>query len=327
MTLTQRPSVKAFAARTLAGAAASLSYDAVVGAVGYEQRSQRIPLEFAAAAPQRVGLAFPDHAELAQPHRAAVAAAGYEIVTLEAETLTGWFRTWLLETSERAASSGPLRLAIDVSSLSRKRIASLLTALYTHPVDRDVDVDVLYTPALYHDPLEQPDVMEVHGPVTNWFAGWSGGQNAVVAFIGIGYEEDRALGVFEYLEPGDAWAFVPEGEDALYDEQLRERNGWVFDELGPNRRVGYRVDDPSSCLAVMEGLVVDELAQQRRPVIVPLGPKIFAVCALLVALRHAPLPAVWRISPGAYARPQLCDSNGKLVGISARFSVRPAAGR
>ena len=172
----------------------------------------------------------------------------------------------------------------------------MLTALYTHPVDRDVDVDVLYTPARYHDPLDQPDVTEVHGPVTNWFAGWSGGQNAVVAFIGIGYEEDRALGVFEYLEPGDAWAFIPEGEDALYDERLRERNSWVFDELDPNRRVGYRVDDPSSCLSLMEGLVVDELAQQRRPVIVPLGPKIFAVCGLLVALRHAPMPAVWRIS-------------------------------
>ena len=149
-----------------------------------------------------------------------------------------WFRAWLAEASSRTASPDLLRLAIDVSSLSRKRIASSAN----RPVHPSPWTARRCRPALHARelprPVEQPDLTEVHGPVTNWYAGWSGGQSPVVAFIGIGYEEDRALGVFEYLEPGDAWAFIPEGEDAKYDVQLRTRNGLLFDEIRPERRVG-----------------------------------------------------------------------------------------
>jgi hypothetical protein len=325
--VTRRPSVKPFAARQLTGAGSGLQYNGVIGAIGYETRCQRIPLELAASSPIRVGLAFTDHEELAKSHKETLRGAGYDVIKLKPAELTAWMKQWLIDTADSAdlADDVPLRIAIDLSSLSRVRVARLLTALYTHPLNRPVAADLLYTPAIYLGPVAQPDITEVHGPITEWFAGWSSGPNAVVAFLGVGYEEDRALGVVEYLEPGDVWAFVPEGEDSKYDEGVRDMNEWLFAELPEDRLVPYRVDDPFVCLSQMEGLVSDEVAAQRRPVIVPLGPKIFAACALLVALRGQPWPAVWRISPGAYAEPVDCDSNGKLVGISASFSPRPSS--
>jgi hypothetical protein len=211
-----------------------------------------------------------------------------------------------------------------VSSLSRVRVAHVVEGLYLHPLAVPVCVDFLYTPAARRgDAVPEPETTEVLGPVTPFFAGWSRDQNEpVVAVLGVGTEEDRALGAIEYLDPGELWAFLPEGEDEGYDEDLRDRNDWLFEELAPEWLISYRVDDPFGCFSQMEGLIADDIAHKRRPVIVPLGPKVFALCGLLAALRNHPWSAVWRISPGAYAPPVDRDSNGKLVGITATFSPR-----
>jgi hypothetical protein len=318
-----KPAVTAFDCRALDREHSDLRYDAVIGAVGYERRSSRIPAALASRAGVLAGIEFGEHKVLSyEPNRNWYLGVHAEVKELKPREITGWLTDLIARLS--AGRDDELRLAVDLSSMSRVRVARMMPALMAHRHEGPVRVDFLYTPAAYVPPGQEPDVTEVLGPVTDWFAGWSPQPELpVIAFVGLGYERDRAIGALEYLEPGDAWVFIPYGEDDRYDEIMRNANEWIFDNVSPSHFVRYRVDDPFACFSTLEGLVFATLGRSQRPVVIPLGPKIFALCGLLVALIHRPWPAVWRISPGGYGLPVDRDSGGKLVGLRVTFPRRP----
>jgi len=314
--------VTPFASRPLAGGFDDASYDAVIAALGYEKRARRISEKLADRTEAKVAIAFSDHTDRDdyKENERFFESADFAIERLGQLKISGWMKSWLAALAEN--SDRPLSLAIDVSSLSRVRIARLLAPLTAHKLDSPVSVDFLYTPAGYEPAGVEPEITEVNGPVTEWFSGWAPNpRRAVVAFVGLGYEPDRATGAIEHIEPGFIWAFTPGGEDARYDDAMHEANKWLFEDLQEmeDRILGYEVNDPFACYATLEGLVFDELLRGRRPVLVPMGPKIFALVSMLVALRHRPWPAVWRLSPGDYAAALPRDSGGKLVGIRVVF--------
>jgi hypothetical protein len=298
-------------------------YTAVIAALGYEKRARQIPSQLANGVEHKVALAFNEHTTEADypVNKAYFKDAGFEIEVRPQEELSVWMREWLLSVGR--AQGEPLSVAIDVSSMSRVRIARLLAPLAAHTLEHPIEVDLVYTPAKFVDPPPEPEITEVNGPVIDWFGGWSPDlRQPVVAFLGLGYERDRSVGAMEYIEPASIWAFEPGGEDSLYDEKMHAANEWLYEEVPPERVVGYTVADPFECFATMEGLVFDELRRGSRPVLVPMGPKIFAVVSMLVALIHRPWTAVWRVSPGDYATVQPRESAGKLVGIHATFPPR-----
>jgi hypothetical protein len=137
--------------------------------------------------------------------------------------------------------------------------------------------------------------------------------------LGIGYEDDLALGMLEELEVAEVWGFRPRDHDLRYDSAIDQRNLGLFEEIPPSNLIKYSVFDPYSLFVSVESLIA--LAKYKyRLILVPFGPKIFALSGCLACLTHYPEIGFWRVSGGANTSPVDRKPLGDILMIRASFS-------
>jgi hypothetical protein len=298
-------------------------YDLALVSVGFEQRSRAIP-EAIPAPSLGVGLEFPDRhlGDYAENHKV-LAKLGYRVTEpakdhrLLVGELDGWF--------EQAASrrefteAEPFRVAVDISSMTRTRMAAVVEYCYAQKLEVPMIIDLLYAPAAYR-PSELPPASWVQAaPVTPHLAGWDpDATKPLLAVVGLGYEPNAAEGVVDYLTPDESVIFLPNGRDPSYRNDVDEVNSELIKKA--KIKLDYPVDDPYRLMLQLERLVLARI-DQARVLFVPLGPKIFAAACMVVAERLHPLVSVWRFSAGSNdeARPAIAD--GSVCGI--RLSTQP----
>jgi hypothetical protein len=304
--------------------------DLLVGSLGWERRSRRIPEAFRGEAKHIILLDL-DSAGLGDydENLCHANSAGLDHPKLEPKELTSWLIERVKELAPPNARAP--RIGIDVSSLSRDRIAYLIQGLQqfestpAEDAEATIVVDFFYTPAVPPERTPGPEHIEVLGPVTPRFAGFAPEPNSpVVAFVGLGIEEDRAIGALEYIEPSRVTVFVPYGENVSFDQKVRAANTLVWKQVPEELTIRYRVDDPFWLYTTLEERVFNA-GSEGRPILVPLGPKIFAACCLLVASQHR-RAGVWRVSPGNLGSSETIESAGKLVALRVEVGRTGAFG-
>jgi hypothetical protein len=93
-------------------------------------------------------------------------------------------------------------------------------------------VDLLYAPVQSDGWDTEPGPITVAEPVHPAFTSWTGDpMRPLAALAGVGVEDDLALGVAEYLDVSNVYAFVPIGGDPGFDELNEAAN---FDCSGSN---------------------------------------------------------------------------------------------
>lgn len=191
--------------------------------------------------------------------------------------------------------SGILRIFIDVSCLSRPMIATLFAAIRSIVETRSVQLNVGYSLASY---ASSPSIWARPNrsicPVHPSFSGWSieGPNSPLDIVVGLGYEKGKALGAVEYLEPRYRWVFVPESTQAEYLVEVEKHNKELI-TANQNRVSHYQVLSPVDTYFALRSLV-QGMARDSRPVLLPFGPKIFFALNLLVALTIEEA-AVWHV--------------------------------
>lgn len=113
--------------------------------------------------------------------------------------------------------------------------------------------------------------------------------------LGLGYEQDQAVGVVEYFDPSGAWAFIPHGADERFLADTTKSNKALWSFLEEKRHLQYYVNQPNLLYSELRGLT-DVLSKQSRVIMVPAGPKIFSAIAILVALEIGDEVSLWRAS-------------------------------
>lgn len=215
----------------------------------------------------------------------------------------------------------PLRILVDISSQTRIRIAMLLDAILKHAESVTCEVDFAYALASYVQPSTEESVIATAGPVLDRFAGWSSQPEfPVAAIVGAGYEPDKVLGVLEYIEPAQVWVWIPEGPDARFLAAIDTANEGLWENTPPQNRITYSVVQPYETFVKLESMCFGLLAHSR-PVLVPFGPKIFALVAMLVACHWPDDISVWRVSGEQSEPPIDYKASGEIVGIRAIFTT------
>lgn len=307
-------------------------YAALIASCGYETRGRAVAEMLAARCANVVAYTFQAHRVLAYKKNREYFEGVGEVFDEPDAVYRKHLGEQLLRLRERLQEAtillhhdpknviSPLRIAVDISSMDRERLARTLLALTTDH-DCALEVDFFYAVAQFSKAVGHEGTVRVNRPVEG-FEGWASDPALpAVCVVGAGFEGDLILGALEQLEPAETVAFVPFGEDERYDSVLRRNNATLFDDRLV-RFVPYEVGFPHQTYSHLDGLV-HRLVQNHRVIIIPLGPKIFALAGMLVSLSE-PNVTVWRLSADDGREPTDRRASGKITGLRVRIPARTA---
>ena len=291
-------------------------YDIAVGAVGYESRSRHVfetlpvesRLKAAAAFDAQQVLAFDTNLCWYQEN-------GFKVDVVSDLEYAEWFGRIL---SNGLSNDGLIRVIVDFSSLSRVRLARIVSVARAMGINR-MTIDFVYCLAQFTPPPTDQSANTHVGPVIDEFAGWWGEPDrSLSAIVGLGYEQDKALGAVEYLEAQEVWIFQPTSVIEEYTIALESANQTLLSMTNANHRFFYRVHDPLDCFSKMQSLARG-LILTSNVVLLPFGPKIIVLCALLIAASDRRI-SVWRVSAQETEEPVDRVGSDNFYGLRVCFA-------
>lgn len=300
-------------------------HDLLIAACGYESRCTQVPLALSSHCSQIHTFAFPDrHDNAFGDHYDTLSKLG-TIVTADMSEFSD--QVSMLASKVRSSSTpGKISsVAVDISSLDRERIASVVRAFVLVPSETPVDLTFYYSHGKFEShPDSAPETIVINGPV-NGFSGWTTQPSDPVAcVVGLGFEADLALAALETLEPALTVVLIPQHEaDARFENKVRFANASLVRSQSDVRVLDYDLDHPAETMRTIER-VVHSLNGRYRIAVVPLGPKLFALCGMLVATKYEDAIAVWRVSLASGAPSIDMEPTGEVTRLSIRVHPRPA---
>lgn len=271
--------------------------DTLVVACGYERRSSAL-VPLASQVPNRIALCFKEHTEALDRKR-------NEAVFIEA----GFRLTDPVSGSDGAAMEvifaevfrGSRAVAVDISSMTRAWHGAAIRAFRHLEKDR-VDAFFFYAPSLFSMPPEQNSPIEAVKPLEG-FASFSSPTKPVALLIGLGYERDRAVALQELLDPRRTVLMIPNSglNDPFYRSVL-ESNKEIVQRTTKDWTFEYPLHDPLATYRILESVCLG-LETHFRIVLASLGPKLFALICLLLAVENSDL-SVWSVTSGSMAEPR-----------------------
>lgn len=224
----------------------------------------------------------------------------------------------LASAASRIDTDARLRILIDISSCSRSVMAKLLLAI-AETLPGRTDLTCAYALSAFDRPPDGELPSHISQPVVGDLSGWSDDlSKPPCAVIGMGFEPGRALGCMDYLEIPEVRLFMPYGVDQRFEQAVHEANATLIAEAGTQSVLPYQILDPAATYEKMESLIYGLLAR-FRPVIIPLGPKIFAALAMVLAVRMLPRICVWRTSSGTIGEVSDRAASGEVAIFATEF--------
>lgn len=175
-------------------------------------------------------------------------------------------------------------ILIDLSCLARQHIGDLFAAIKDLANEGPVELQIAYSLARFvKPPTHWSTAIRRIAPVNSEFAGWTATpDNPIELVIALGYEKGKAIGAAEYLEPSDAWLFVPTSPEEKYLREVQAQNKELLVER-ETKQLEYEVLSPVDAYHTLLSLVRG-MRNVSRPILLPFGPKIFFGLSLLVAM-------------------------------------------
>ena len=293
----------------------SRAYDMAIATVGYEQRARHAFQAFRPTARIKLACGFESQQVFEYwPNSKWFESEGFSTEHKSDRDYRLWLKGMLGELSPDGRRANVL---VDISSVTRVRLAHILVALRDFSVT-PLSVNFVYSLAAFTTPPLEAQANSHVGPVTPEFAGWWGEPDrSVVTVVGLGYEQDKALGAVEHLQSAEIWTFTPTSEIHEYSPAVYEANRTLLESVPPYHQLGYLVQDPFDCFTKLESLVYGILRTQN-PVLIPFGPKLFVLCSMLVGLTHVEAP-VWRVSAEGQEPPVNRKASGFVYGLEVSF--------
>ncbi|MBE7184529.1 MAG: hypothetical protein INR68_09000 [Methylobacterium mesophilicum] len=280
--------------------------DLLLYTIGYEARSSHIAS--AIHAEKRIAVVYEHDQVLAfERNLEAAKLRGDQLITQSDAMLAGGLLLHTLRSCEPGAKIG-----VDVSSMDRTLMASILIQATDVMQQQELELQILYSPSSYLPPARQPARFMDFAPIVG-LDGWTAHpERPLTMILGIGYEQDHALGALEYLDPSFAWVFAPHGFDSRFDADIRKGNRDLYELVPTERRIEYWIKNPNRLYEDLRSLTISS-RRTDRIVIVPGGPKIFSALSILIKLEAGSEVAVWRNSGHRDTPSREVEAFGEIV--------------
>jgi hypothetical protein len=285
--------------------------------LGYERRARHIAETLRPQAKKCLVWKFTDRQTLNYTDNANwFSLNGYEIIDDQDDNR---FCEWLKSTLTNASDASNVIGCVDISSMTRKRLATIVELCCDEHLKSSFSIDFLYSLGAYSSPSTQTAFNTHFSPISPFFAGCTVDPNKPpIAIVGLGYEEGKALGATEYIQADEAWVFIPESSINEYLTSVREANSILLSFLPDKQIICYRVEDPIGCYNLLESLIYG-IVPLGRPIILPFGPKIFTLMALLACAKYSEA-SVWRVSAQQSEEPIDRLPSEHIIGVRVMFN-------
>ena len=294
----------------------NMRLDAVIAASGYEARATHAitTLELPPTS-SRVAFGFEDRiSQQRKTNDAILTSAEVKIVTMDGNSSAA-IRNYVSALISQSNSDRP-QLFVDYSSMTRAWYAGIIEAIMSIKEKKSVSCIFSYSPAAFTPP-SHPSPNAIVGPIAG-FCGLDVPEKPSALVIGLGYERERALGIFEYSDPAVAFAFYTDPAlDDRYTSCVVRNNAPLLHSLGRANVFRHPLTDLQRISSLL-GSLYSALTDEYRVVLAPLGIKPFSLICLLLASRFADID-VWRISPGQKAPPHERKPAGPVILLRADF--------
>lgn len=290
------------------------SFNLLIAICGYESRAKFISLEVKGNVESTIILDYGSEGVLS--YGANKQALGtmpqVDFLSLNDDRYVLDFETMLLRHLKNRNVGEKLRVLFDTSCASRRLISKVLLSLDRIAKDQ-LELCCVYAVSEFYPPPSDELPSHISEPVVGELSGWSNDlSQPPCAVIGLGFEPGRAIGCIDYLEMPEVRLLQPHGPDPRFIDAVEQANGQLIMEAGTNCLFPYSVMDPVDTYLKLESMVFG-LLDEFRPVLIPLGPKIFAVSCIVLAIRNAPSVCVWRTSSGQLGVPHDTKTDGNVA--------------
>lgn len=289
-------------------------FDLLVVVCGYESRATFVAKELYENAAETVVLDYGPASGIAynKNHSKFSGMKGRTFLCLENNNYVSELEAVLKKHADLKPQGESVTVVFDISCTSRRLMSKVFLALDKALKNR-LDLKCTYAVAKYYEPPVDELPSHISEPVVGELSGWSNdlGQPPC-AVIGLGFEPGRAIGCLDYLEIPEVRLFQPFGPDTRFIDAVEVANRQLIEEAGNRHLLPYFVMEPLDTFLKLESMVYG-LLDKNRPVLIPLGPKIFAAVCIILAIRHAPHLCVWRTSSGKLAQPFDVETDGNVA--------------
>jgi hypothetical protein len=280
-----------------------LDIDLAISCLGYETRAVKVAEKFFDSAKRKVAIGFCRQKVLSfHDNRNYFIKAGFEVFDDISDERFQSVVESLLDIPMQDKYSGPRRIVVDISCFDRYRLAVLCQSLLDQVHRNQVEIWFCYNIAAYDPPESNFSINAKLQPVHPSYVGTRPDPLAgTTAIIGLGYEREKALGAAEYLEANEVFTYCPISQIEEYRASVEDANELLLSQLASDHRFVYSVDHPAKLVSELSS-VVKGIMLRSSIIMIPLGPKMFALCCLLTATMF-PDVSVWRMSQGGATTP------------------------
>jgi len=222
----------------------------------------------------------------------------FKIIAIQNEQID-WF-VFFFQNLFDGITSEEILIFLDYSSMTSIMYGAILK--YFNNCDKDYGVQIFFsythakfTAAIKSNPLFFNHPIPLFDPIQST-------DQRIALLVGLGYEEDKALGLYEYFQNDseDLYLFLTQN-NKFYNEVVKS-NEHILNITNPNNIIRYDLENLSPLINTLDSLVNYLINNNYRVVLAPIGPKIFNMISLVINLYHKNI-TTYRLSDGNKGNP------------------------
>jgi hypothetical protein len=287
----------------------NIEFDLYLAVSGYEERCTYLAENLSLTAKEKVVLAYTEKTkELSRKKNDVFYSNGFKFIHssgYETNELTDFFRLFLVNSKEKELS-----ILIDYTCMTKTWYSSIINSLQEiEDAPKQITLYFSYCPSLFEEPPKAKSLKQIE---FGFSKGKMSSSKQMALIIGLGTEKTKAEQVIKQLKPDlTLLMYADPAIDHQYTQTVFENNRELINNIEPRNLVNYPLTDTGSINEILTQKCVD-LRLSHNVVICPLGPKIFALNAFLLAVRYPDI-FVWNFSSMQSEKPKQKTASGEII--------------
>ncbi|NOJ12924.1 hypothetical protein [Vibrio splendidus] len=269
-------------------------FDIAIYGLGYESRSTAAFKKFSIRAKKNIVIGYETNKEAVRYNENKTYFLDHEVLLFENDctSIIKTVRDTVLELLKDVENP---KIFLDITVMSRHRMASIIYNLLSDLKEKSL-VTVCYNLSYFVEPPEGIQPVKKLGPIIDELCGDLGSLSMPTSVVfGLGYEEHKALGVYNYYDADYSYAFIPQNQFSDFESEVRKNNAPLLNAISEKNSFTYDVTNPYATYVDLKSLMIS-LTDVSRTILVPLGPKIFAAISVILGKELHPKLPIWRVS-------------------------------